>query len=224
MHFEMLVEDASGKKMLEVLVPKLIGAGPHTFRLHSYKGLGEIPKDLKSAAAAKSQMLLNDLPRALRGYGAAHAASQEGFGAAVVVVCDLDARDEKDFRAQMEGVLAAIEDKRPNAHFCLAIEEGEAWLLGDRQAVRAAYPGAKEGVLKNYRQDSICGTREKLADAVYPGGHRALKRAHAVGAEKYQWAAEIAPLMEPGRNRSLSFGCFVKCLADLAGPAGGQGA
>ncbi len=54
--------------------------------------------------------------------------------------------------------------------FCLAIEEGEAWLLGDLDAVRTAYPGARKAVLDEDVSDSRCGTWEVLADAVYPGG------------------------------------------------------
>ncbi len=47
MHFEILVEDLSGKKALDILIPKIIdmNAG-HTFRVHSYKGSGHIPRDL----------------------------------------------------------------------------------------------------------------------------------------------------------------------------------
>ena len=51
MHFEILVEDSSGKKALDILIPKIIdmNAG-HTFRVHSYKGSGHIPRDLQSVS------------------------------------------------------------------------------------------------------------------------------------------------------------------------------
>ena len=45
MHFEILVEDLSGKKALDILVPKIIG-DDHSFRVHPYKGIGRIPKNL----------------------------------------------------------------------------------------------------------------------------------------------------------------------------------
>ena len=45
MHFEILVEDLSGKKALDILVPKLIDEH-HTFIVHPYKGIGRIPKNL----------------------------------------------------------------------------------------------------------------------------------------------------------------------------------
>lgn len=38
MHFEILVEDQSGKKALDNLVPKIIG-DEHTFNVHPYKGM-----------------------------------------------------------------------------------------------------------------------------------------------------------------------------------------
>ena len=42
MHFEILVEDSSGKRLLEILIPQFIGphGAPHTWRLHDYKGVG----------------------------------------------------------------------------------------------------------------------------------------------------------------------------------------
>ncbi len=42
MHFEILVEDLSGKKALDILVPKILG-NTHSFVVHSYKGIGRIP-------------------------------------------------------------------------------------------------------------------------------------------------------------------------------------
>lgn len=60
--------------------------------------------------------------------------------------------------------------------FCIAVEEMEAWLMGDREALLCAYPKAKESVLKEYKQDSICGTWEVLANAVYKCGLKKMKR------------------------------------------------
>lgn len=47
MHIEILVEDSSGKKLLEALLPKLLGVHgeAHTWNMHSYKGIGHIPKE-----------------------------------------------------------------------------------------------------------------------------------------------------------------------------------
>ncbi len=42
MHFEILVEDQSGEKALEILMPKIIG-NQHTCDFHYYRGIGRIP-------------------------------------------------------------------------------------------------------------------------------------------------------------------------------------
>ena len=68
MHFEILVEDQSGKKALNILVPKIIG-NEHTFSIHPYKGIGRIPQNLGKNADASKRILLDQLPRLLRGYG-----------------------------------------------------------------------------------------------------------------------------------------------------------
>lgn len=45
-------------------------------------------------------------------------------------------------------------------YFCIAIEEMEAWLLGDEKAIEEAYPQAKMPLLRKYVHDSIVGTWE----------------------------------------------------------------
>src|SRR5690606_202521 len=108
---------------------------------------------------------------------------------------------------------------QPEARFCIAIEEGEAWFLGDIPAIKAAYPKAKDAVLKKYVNDSICGTWECLADAVYAGGAAALnsKGWQAVGKEKSQWSEQISPHMDVLNNASPSFICFRQNILELLG-------
>ena len=110
-------------------------------------------------------------------------------------------------------------DPRPKTLFRIAIEEGEAWLLGDRAAVKAAYPDAKDIVLNNYVQDSICGTWEVLADAIHPGGASHLKTLGypPTGAAKCEWARNIAPRMDVDSNQSKSFRAFRDGVRNLAG-------
>ena len=143
MHFEVLVEDQSGKKALENLFPKIIGAESYTLNIHAYKGLGHIPAGLKTAAEARKRILLAQLPRLLQGYGRTFAAYPDGCHAAVIVVCDLDDNNKESFRKELAGILNRCRPK-PEARFCLAIEEGEAWLLGDIPAIKAAYPKARD--------------------------------------------------------------------------------
>lgn len=217
MHFEILIEDQSGKKALDILVPKIIG-GDHTFNVHPYKGIGRIPKNLTANGDANKRILLDQLPRLLRGYGNTFANYPADYPAAVILVCDLDDKCLKAFRQELFNILNTC-SPRPETRFCIAIEECEAWFLGDISAVKAAYPKAKDAVLNAYVNDSICGTWERLADAVHNGGSAALiaKGWQAVGTEKSQWAEKISPRMDVANNASPSFVYFREKLLELAG-------
>ena len=216
MHFDILVEDQSGKKALDFLIPKIIGNG-HTFTIHPYKGIGRIPKNLNINKDSAKRILLDQLPRLLQGYGKTYASYGNDYVAAVIVVCDLDRRCLKKFRQELLAVLDACHPK-PETRFCIAIEEGEAWFLGDLQAVRTAYPTAKANVLTAYIQDSICGTWETLADAIYSGGSTNLRKQHwtTIGTEKSKWSETIAPNMDVENNQSGSFCYFRDNLRELA--------
>ncbi len=215
MHFEILVEDISGKKMLDILVPMVIGDA-HTFRVYAYKGVGRIPKNMNVSVDASKRMLLNNLPRLLRGYGQAFANYPDDYSVAVIVVCDLDDKALQAFRGELLSILNTCVPK-PKTHFCIAIEEGEAWFLGDIPAIKEAYPDARDAVLDGYINDSICGTWERLADAIYKGGSAKLIAAgwQAVGAEKSRWAEEITPYMRIEENVSPSFNYFKEKLEGL---------
>ena len=213
MHFEVLVEDRSGKKALDILIPKIIGA-QDTFKVIAYKGIGHFPKCFTGSVKISACQLLAQLPAMLMGYGKTEIYANRA--AAVIVVCDLDNNCLEAFRQELCAVLHACNPK-PVTRFCIAVEEGEAWLLGDIPAIKAAYPQASDAVLNGYVNDSICGTWELLADAVFPGGSGALvKRGwRAVGKEKSVWAAKIAPLMDVENNASPSFQYFRDELREL---------
>jgi len=214
MHFEILVEDASGKIVLESILQKLLSPNgqDHTYRIFSYKGIGRIPKDLRGKIDPQKRILLDRLPKLLRGYGK----SLQEFPAAVVVVVDLDDKDCLAFKQEMLDILNVC-NPQPTTLFRIAIEECEAWLLGDRSAVKAAYPRANERILNAYEQDSICGTWEKLVDAVYPGGSQALKQSGwpRTGEAKCELAKRIAPHLDIERNQSRSFQVFRDGIRDL---------
>ena len=215
MHFEILVEDSSGKKALDVLMPKILG-DQHTFRVINYRGVGRIPRNLRSRADARKRPLLDQLPKLLRGYGHTFAGYAPNYSAAVIVVCDLDDKCLKTLRQELFAALNACNPK-PETRFCIAVEEGEAWLLGDIPALKSAYPKAKEDVLNGYQNDAICGTWELLADAVFIKRSGALQKMgwQAVGREKSAWAENIAPHMDVNANASSSFRYFRDKLRDL---------
>ncbi|MEG5017865.1 MULTISPECIES: hypothetical protein [unclassified Microcoleus] len=216
MHFEILVEDISGKTALEILIPKIISTEQHTFEIHPYKGIGHIPKGLKSASETKKRILLDQLPRLVQGYGKTFSKYPPDCPAVLIVICDLDDRCLSTFRKELLDIVDKC-NPQPKTQFCIAIEEGEAWYLGDLAAVKAAYRRAKEAVLNSYTNDSICGTWEKLADAVFSGGSKELSKLpwHEVGEEKSKWAEKIAPLMDVDNNLSPSFCYFRDKLRDL---------
>ena len=215
MHFEILVEDQSGKRMLDILIPKIIG-DQHSFQVHGYQGIGRIPRNLTSSTDARNRLLLSQLPRLLRAYGNTFSNYPANYPAAVILVCDLDNRCLKLFREKLFTVLSVCNPK-PETRFCIAVEEGEAWLLGDIPAIKAAYPNARDNILNRYNNDSICDTWELLADAVFRGGANRLKDEgwRSVGREKSAWAERIAPHMNVETNTSPSFCYFRRKIREL---------
>ena len=199
MHFEVLVEDRSAKIGLRFVLEKILGRNglAHSWSLRAFRGIGRIPKDLHTEPDPGKKLLLDHLPKLLRGYGR----SQQTEQACVVV-----------------GVLNAC-TPQPRTLFRIAIEEFEAWLLGDRAAVTAAYPHASDGILNSYEQDSICGTWEALADAVHTGGAARLRKLGypIAGRAKCDWAGRIAPRMNVNSNQSPSFRVFRDGVRSLAG-------
>ena len=217
MHFEVLVEDQSGKKALDILISEITD-GQATYRVINYRGSGRIPKNLKPTSDANKRILLDQIPRLLRGYGKTFADYPSNYSAAVILICDLDDKCLKTFRQELLDVLDSCNPK-PETRFCIAIEEGEAWLLGDIPAIKAAYPKAKNDILNNYKNDSVCGTWELLADSVFAGGSAELTERgwQAVGREKYEWAEKIAPHMDVDANASPSFRYFRDKMRALTG-------
>ncbi|WP_321906762.1 hypothetical protein [Burkholderia cenocepacia] len=212
MHIEVLVEDSSGARLLEILLPRIIGVqgDPHTWRVHPYKGIGRIPKGLTSKADPAKRALLDQLPRILRGYGKTPGTD------AVVVVVDNDSRDPRIFLKELNSLLGQC-DPAPTTLFSIAIEEMEAWLLGDSNALFTAFPRAKKEVLARHKQDSICGTWELLADAVHKGGRSAIQAAGwpTAGEMKHEWANQIGTHMNVDTNASDSFCKFRNALREL---------
>jgi hypothetical protein len=218
MHFEILLEDSSGEASLEILIPKIIDVNIHTFKIHFYKGIGRIPKGMKASSDPQKRILLDQLPKLIQGYGNTFSGYPSDYPAALIIVCDLDARCLRAFRQELLNCVNKCSAKPPITCLCIAIEEGEAWYLGDLNAIKTAYPNAKDAVLNSYINDDICGTWEKLADAVFPGGAKSLSHLgwQAVGKEKMTWARKISPHMNIDSNKSPSFCYFRDKLRSLS--------
>lgn len=217
MHFEILVEDISGKKTLDILIPKIIDTHNYknTFNVIFYKGIGCIPKNLNPKADPQKRQLLSQLPRLVQGYGKTWNSSN--YNGVLIIVCDLDKRCLKKFRQELLDCVNKCNSK-PLTYFCIAIEEMEAWFLGDFSAIQKAYPKTKLQVLQTYKQDSICDTWEKLADAIFKGGYQKLSQqgGNAIGTEKSNWAEKITPYIDVDKNVSPSFRYFTEKLRQLS--------
>ena len=217
MHFEILVEGQCELTALSMLMPKIVGEyeAPHTWKIHKHRGIGRLPDDPAEPPNKKDPTLLHNLPSKLRAYGNCRSPEQK-----VIVLVDLDDREDcAVFKQQLASMLDYC-DRKPVTLFRIAIEELEAWFLGDREAILKAYPSAKMDALDHYVQDSQCGTWETLADIVHPGGAKALetdygKRSSRVLEQKRDWTKNIAEHMEIQRNHSGSFCAFRDGLQNL---------
>lgn len=219
MHFEILVEGQAELTALSILMSQILGEynDPHTWKIHKHRGIGRLPDDLSISPNEWDRTLLHNLPSKLRAYG-----NKMGDHEAVVILVDLDDRaDCVAFKNELTSVLNACEN-RPKFLVRIAIEELEAWYFGDKEAIKNACAPFTESAFEKYTQDSPCGTWEKLAEVIHPGGIKELrkhgKRSVRILEEKRKWAALIAPKMNVEKNKSPSFCCFRDGLRRWADP------
>lgn len=218
-YLEFLVEDKSGEMLLkQVLDTYKKNCENLIYKINSFKGIGRIPKKINKIRDIKTQRLLNDLPSYLRGFNAS--LSTLPYKKAIIVVVDNDNNNCVDFKHDLNNLKEAL-DLDIDCLFCIAIEEMEAWLLGDIEAVVTAYPHAKKQILQSYKPDSICGTWEHLAEAIYSGGVEKLKKAattyYEIGEQKCIWAEKIGANLNLQNNRSPSFNYLLSKLDMLCG-------
>ena len=211
MHFQFLIEDLSGQALIDAVMLKIKKQNDSvSYDCKAFHGIGGYGGNAKKKTAkeTKTGKLLNDLAIYLRGFNK----SLQHFAATVVVVLDNDDRDTASFQTELENIARA--NKITIDHvFCIAVEEVEAWLLGDTAALLAAYPNAKQAILHAYCQDSLCGTWELLANVLYPGGYAKMQKDcpsyMEIGKKKSEWARAIGMHMDLSANRSPSFNLFL---------------
>ena len=87
-------------------------------------------------------------------------------------------------------------------------------MLADKNAILMAYPDADIERLKQYEQDSVCGTWEVLCDVVMREQSARVKRIGypAIGQYKSTWAEKISKYMLPDQNVSPSFRKYAKAF------------
>ena len=218
MHFQFLIEDRSSTVLIEKVMTNVISDNTlDTYDCKSFKGIGGFTKK-NTVKETHSGKLLNDLATYMRGFQS----SLKGITAVQIIVLDNDDRNPKAFKEQLEDVAKSNSILMDHV-FCLAVEEVEAWLLGDESAIQKAYPSYKKNTLHDYIQDSICGTWEKLADVVHKGGIKEIKRKKMsfmeIGRLKAEWAEKIGKYMVFEENKSPSFKFFYESICMRIGKA-----
>lgn len=202
---EVLVEEPSAKLFLETIIPGIIPADLPV-QVHAFDG--------------KSN-LLKRLPQRLQGY------RYYGPDVRVMILVDRDDDDCLDLKQKVEKMVAdsglTSKNVTPDGEpfqVCtrIAVEELEAWLLGDQMALMAAYPSVRVFENKAAFRDP-----DAVAGGTWEALERLLQRAgyYETGIAKIECASRVAQHFVPSRNRSRSFQCFLRGLIALVN--GSQG-
>lgn len=193
MQIDVLLEEPSAEEALRTILPKIL-AGRATFRLINMRN--------------KSR-LLGELPARLRGY---KNRLDDGEDLRIVVLVDRDLDDCLNLKLMLEK--AALDAglftrSCPDQHGCfqvlnrIAIEELEAWFIGDTEALKGAFSCLRgEAFPKSFNNPDKSGTWEHLYKFLRSKG------IYKSSYPKIESAGKIARHMDPSRNKSLSFRHF----------------
>lgn len=181
---EVLVEEYSAEVALRALLPKIVPDVP--FAIYQFNGKANF---------------LRKLPGRLRGYAPIWSAAD----LRIVVLVD---RDTDECVELKERLLQMVSDAGLPADVVvcrIAIEELEAWFLGDVPALRTVYPQLPASLAQQakYRDPDgiVGGTWEALEHVLVKNGYRR-------GLRKVETAANVARHMNVESNRSRSFEVF----------------
>lgn len=205
MRLHVLVEGESEEAFLRGWLPRFLPPG-HSFVIIRHRGKGRLPRDPVRVPDIRREGLLDQLPSKLRAYGR----SLDPATDRLLVLVDADDDPCSELKQRLLEALKSC-DPRPVVLFRLAIEETEAFYLGDPQAIRRAFPQAKLQQLKGYVQDSVCNTWELFQSLIGDPVE-----------DKPGWAERMAPHLGTAwqgndANRSPSFRQLCKGLLTLAG-------
>lgn len=199
MRVHILVEGPADEALLKVWAQRVVPG--HRIRVITHEGIG---RSTNNPDPAKHRGLLDQLPARLRAYGR----SMDPATERVLILVDADSKDCRRRKQQLADVYAAI-DPRPVAKIRIAVQETEAFYLGDHAAIVRAWPGADTSYVGQTTPD-LDWTWELFQTVI---------KDHSEA--KVRWATTIAPHLgtDPARNRSPSFGAFVTALRWLCGEA-----
>lgn len=200
MHLEFLLEEPSAEAFFTGFLPRILPEGT-TWNLIQFQGKAN---------------LLAKLDSRLRGYR-----SWLPEDSRIVVVVDEDRGDCRALKKRLEdAALSAGLLTKSSARGVpfqvlnrIAVEELEAWFLGDVEGLRTAYPGVPRslGSQKNFRDPDAVrgGTWEAIERVLQKAGH------FPGGLGKIELGRTMGEHLDPSRNRSGSFQCFLQGLAAL---------
>lgn len=205
MRLHVLVEGESEEALLQGWLRRFLPPS-HSFVVLRHRGKGRLPRDPVKVPDIRREGLLDQLPAKLRAYGRELNPATDR----VLVLVDADDDPCSDLKQRLLEVLESC-DPRPVVLFRLAIEETEAFYLGDPAAIRKAFPQARLQRMKSYIQDSICGTWELFQRVIGDPVE-----------DKVEWAERMAPHLGTdwqgkNANRSPSFRQLCRGLLSLAG-------
>lgn len=198
-HVEVLVEEPSMEAALRELLPKILTGV--TFHIYPFQDKAD---------------LLQRLPDRFRGY-----ANWLPKNWRVIVIVDRDDDDCRKLKQQLEQMATeaglVTKTRAGNKPYTvinrLAIEELEAWYLGDWDAVKAAYPRVSVKIPQQakYREP------DAIAGGTWEAFERILKKAgyFKTGLRKIEAARTVASFMDPTRNRSRSFQVLREVLFEM---------
>lgn len=171
--------------------------------VHPHEGKGKLPVDISAIPDPKHRGLLDQLPAKLRAY--ASDARVQG----VIVLVDADNQKCQKLRTAIE---QAAQGCSPSLRVVarIAIEETEAFYLGDLRALKRAFPDADMTRARSYVPDSVCDTWELFGEIV-----------HDDSGDKVGWAEKMGRVIttSPEKSRSPSFRALIRALRRLASPA-----
>lgn len=198
MRVHVLVEGPSERALVERWAPRAFKG--HEFVVRPHQGKGTLPQNLDARPDPRHRGLLDLLPATLRAYASTPSMADDG----VLVLVDADTADYAALESRLIEFAARQRPLRVVVRF--AVEELEAFYLGDLRALKAAFPRADMAKARAYQPDSIVGTAELFDEIIDDGGLRKVVWAERMGAHL---------TTRPAKSRSPSFRALCKGISDL---------
>jgi len=198
MHLEVLVEELSAEPIVRRVVEHTVPPSS-TYDIRVFEGKTD---------------LLGSLVERLRGYRTWQLPKLR-----IMVLVDRDDQDCVGLKHDLEQMAleaGLVTKRRADATFqvCnrIAVEELEAWLLGDEPALQAAFPRLRPFANKAAYRDP-----DAVTGGTWESVERLLQRVgyYEGGLRKTDLASRVAPHLDLSSNRSMSFNAFVSGLNAL---------